>query len=181
MCPKEWKCSYRHDVGVVIEMKRLIVAFLLLSSVAWAGGPDVQAPSAEDLNASVSSITTTLAGKAPILSPVFSGNASFPGFVNIGAGSPKIKMKKITGNTPSSEDSDVNLAHGVSGSAKILMVDVKVTLPAAPQYMILSGSPISGRSFYYYLDDANVIVHLNAANSSQIVSASVTATIVYEE
>jgi len=51
-------------VVLVIDMKKmLIAAFLLLSSVAWAGGPDVGYPSAEDINTAVSSITTALAAK----------------------------------------------------------------------------------------------------------------------
>lgn len=154
-------------------MKRLLIAFLLLSSVAWAGGPDIGFPSAEDINTAISSLTSALSGK-----PSLSSNNSFSGFNKLGASALGLKNLVLTGTTGSSEGAQVNIAHGIIGS-KIVFCTLTVEYSAGAY--VNAACNVAGFNVNLLWNATNVTVSNHPTESENVLSKPVRITVWYEE
>ena len=111
----------------------------------------------------------------------FIGNMVSNSYTKLGSTAPAIKMKKLTGTTPSVEGNSVNIAHGLTGS-KILAVDVLVGYSSDAN----NGMPpgyirAAGYEYYSYHTSSGVVVFLSATNSERILSDTIRILITYEE
>jgi hypothetical protein len=105
------------------------------------------------------------------------------GFTELGgSGAPSIKMKKLTGSTSASAGGSVNIAHGISSSAKILAVDIHVNYSSSswvgPNYQ--NGS--SSIRFLYTYDNTNITVrNAPSPDSNALFSSPIAILLTYEE
>jgi hypothetical protein len=110
------------------------------------------------------------------------GNTDHNGFTRLGESSnaaPRIKMKKLTGISSNTQNTWVNIPHGLTRD-KILGVTIVMKLPAyvdlPPAYTYNAGYE------YHYQITNNDIVVINAnGNSGNILSKNFTIVITYEE
>jgi hypothetical protein len=100
-------------------------------------------------------------------------------FTSLGDGSPKIKMKKLTGTTASTQGGEVNITHGLTRT-KILSCIVLVQ--GASSVTVEANYTRSGTyQFGWYIDDTGINIGNITANSSSILSKPITVLITYEE
>lgn len=160
---------------LVTAMKRLIIALLLISSAALAKGPDVGYPSAEDINAQISSVTTSLAGKASITGENITATSTFANAI----GCPQIKVKILTGTTASTDGGYVDAAHGLTFSkirgATLLVQSAADTLVNC-NYTVPDQSNVQ-----FILYDVNYRIINKTGNSSEVTSKPYILTIFYVE
>lgn len=104
------------------------------------------------------------------------------GYTLLGASSPALQCKKLTGTTGAAQGNLVTVAHGLTG-AKILGLDVAVANSAnngiLPNIASLGGS--AGFEYSVWWDGTNVSLYNSAANSANILSKAFTVLITYEE
>lgn len=100
------------------------------------------------------------------------------GFSKLGSGAPSIKIKKLTGNTATTEGGAMPVAHGLTRS-KIISVTVLVdngTKSFPPSY-----TNTSGGQYDFDIDDTNINILNSASNSSGILNKPFTVVITYEQ
>jgi hypothetical protein len=107
------------------------------------------------------------------------GNKTLSGFTVLGAG-PAIKIKTLSGTTPSTQGASVTIAHGLTFN-KIISCTVLVIQGGGSLLVPHSYLNSAGNQFDYYIDTTNVQINTVASNSSNIVSRTITVTIIYEE
>ena len=108
------------------------------------------------------------------------GDGNFTGFTTLGDDSaPKIKMKKLTGTTGSTEDSSVLIAHGLNVSKIISWTAIVES--ATQFYPPGFTDPIEAGKEYYIFTGSNFRIDLHATNSEDILSAPITILVIYEE
>lgn len=101
------------------------------------------------------------------------------GFTKLGSDAPKIKMKKLTGTTSSSDGGSADIPHGLN-VAKILTVDVLVEY--MPDVVIHQGfTRIAGIEFNFLVFPSAFRIFNIAFNSANILSKPVRVLITYEE
>lgn len=109
----------------------------------------------------------------------FSGNTATTGFTQLGTDAPKIKVKKITGSTATTQGAYREIAHGLTLS-KILSVEVIVS-PTATTSHFKKWTAYNTYEFDYYIDDTKVQVLNINGNSGSILNKPLTIYITYEE
>lgn len=106
-------------------------------------------------------------------------NAFIGGFMELGSGSPKIKMKKLTGTTGATEGDVVDVVHGLTLS-KIIGLQALVT---ADNGNLIPPELSTVVEFQYsiFIDATNVRLDLSATNSANLLSNAFTVLLTYEE
>jgi hypothetical protein len=103
------------------------------------------------------------------------GNLISNNFTKLGSDAPKIKMKKVTGTTGSTDGATVNIAHGLTGS-KIISIAVLVTDASNNRY-----SPEcteANKNYRSWFDNTNVVVKVGGTD---IRGRPITVLLTYEE
>jgi hypothetical protein len=113
-----------------------------------------------------------------------SGNLSVAGFSKVGDAAPKIKCKKLTGTTSSTEGGASGVLHGLTQS-KIISFTVIIQFDSTT-IMPLNYNPGTGGNqgfeAHAYLSTGNTVTVVNhATNSENILSKPYIVTIWYEE
>lgn len=108
------------------------------------------------------------------------GNEYVQGYTQLGTNAPKIKMKKITGTTDSSQGGQTTIAHGLDAS-KIISVTSQVYYNSNTDFVLPSHTWSAGYEYNLSVDTTNIYVNNSGANSSNILSKPVTILITYEE
>ena len=107
------------------------------------------------------------------------GNTDIDGYTQLGSNSPSIKMKKLTGTSSATQNTWVNIAHGLTLS-KIISVNIIMNIPGfvniPPSYTFHTGY-----QYDYQISPTNIVVLNSPTNSSNILSKAFTVHIVYEE
>jgi hypothetical protein len=102
------------------------------------------------------------------------------GFTKLGDDAPKVKLKKLTGTTSSTEGGSVFINHGIGNGDKILQVSIEVERTNGAWYANgYTGE--SGYIFDYFYGDSFLYITNKVGNSSNILSRPLKALIVYEE
>ena len=109
----------------------------------------------------------------------FSGNTATTGFTQLGSDAPKIKTKKITGNTATTEGAYRDIAHGLSID-KILSIDV-IVAPVSTVRHQKNWTAYGGHQFDYYYDATHVWILNVTGKSNSILNKPLTIYITYEE
>lgn len=109
----------------------------------------------------------------------FSGNVATTGFTQLGSDAPKIKVKKITGFTQTTQDAYRAIPHGLALD-KILSVEVVVSVSSTVKHFKKWTSYIN-HEFDYYVDATNVQIFNIPGNSGSILNKPLTIYITYEE
>ncbi len=110
------------------------------------------------------------------------GNADIGGYTQLGKTSeaaPSIKMKKLTGVSSGSQNTWVNIPHGLTQS-KIIAVDIIMTVPGfvnVPPFYTYN----VGYEYQYQVAASNIVVINTNGNSANILSKNFTVLITYEE
>ncbi|WP_341224519.1 hypothetical protein [uncultured Arcticibacterium sp.] len=107
------------------------------------------------------------------------GNTKLHGYTQLGDSAPKIKMKRLTGTTASTEGTTSYIAHGL-GANRILAVDVHVNY-ATNTYVPENHLEHSNYQFSYIHDNVNIRIYTKAGNSANILSKPVVVLVTYEE
>lgn len=109
-------------------------------------------------------------------------NSDIKGFTRLGdsaQGTPRIKMKKLTGTSAPTQNTWVNIPHGLIQS-KIIGVDIIMNVPGfvnlPPAYTFQANY-----EYQYQVSTANIVVLNMGANSANILSKNFTVLITYEE
>ena len=102
------------------------------------------------------------------------------GFTMLGSDAPKIKTKKLTGTTGSTEGSIKNITHGIADPSKIIGMQVLI---AGDSSLIVPTGFIVGDEYEYnyYIQAGNVRIFLSSTNSGSILNAPITVLLTYEE
>jgi len=103
-------------------------------------------------------VANSLAMKAPIANPVFTGFSTLGD--NIG-----IKTKLINTTTPSTESGFVNILHGIDSTAKIISVNIIVNWSGAG-WVPTNYTYNAGRQFNWDIPNNNSISIVNTPNNS---------------
>lgn len=109
------------------------------------------------------------------------GNADISGYTQLGKpteGSPAIKIKKLTVNTPNLQGACAFVAHGITQS-KILSISALVTIPGG--FQILPNHVQTGLLYTLNVDNGNIAVCTASGNSGSILNMPVKILVVYEE
>jgi hypothetical protein len=109
------------------------------------------------------------------------GDADLNGYVRLGEitdGSPRIKVKKITGTTPAAQGGFNFYVHGLIQS-KILSITGLATIPGG--FQIIPNQAQAGYQYTINVDNGNIAVGTVAGNSSGILNAPIVILITYEE
>jgi hypothetical protein len=118
-------------------------------------------------------------GKIGIGTPSPTAELEVDGFTKLGSSAPKIKMKKLTGTTSSSQGAGVNVPHGLDVS-KILAVNVLVAYSGSncvpPGYTFNAGV-----EYHFTVTDSYIQVFSVSGNSYSILSKPIKIMITYEE
>lgn len=101
------------------------------------------------------------------------------GYTNLGDDAPKIKMKKLTGTTASSQGGIANIAHGLT-SSKILSVDVTIEY-GTDLYIPTGYKRIAGYWACKQWGSTNISIYNHATESENILSKPFKLLVTYEE
>ena len=148
-------------------------AALVIASLSGGRIDPANASITTKLEAATASITGNLSG---------TGNASFSGFLNIGANSPTIKMKKLTGSIAAGAGAK-SIAHGLTYT-KIISVYAQLAddVGAARFLPAYTAAVQAGYEYAVYFDATNIVLELSVANSANIDAGNpYRILIVYEE
>ena len=103
------------------------------------------------------------------------------GFTKLGDDAPKIKIKKITGQTANSQNGMVGLSH-LLNSEKIISVNVMVEYNTIDHlYVPHAYTTESSYEFSYQVTNNEIVVKNKDGNSSQILNKPIKILITYEE
>ncbi len=108
------------------------------------------------------------------------GNADLNGYTRLGDiadGAPRIKVKKITGSTPTAQGNFNFYPHGIAQS-KILSISGLATVG---QFKIIPNHTQAGFQYTLNVDSGNIAVGSVAGNSGSILNAPIIILITYEE
>jgi len=150
--------------------------FTYLASITLTGtdGKIITCTQNTDLDEAV-----PMSSKAPKASPTFTGTVTNP-YTVLGAGSPVMKLKKLTGTTNGSEGGLVSIAHGLTLS-KILSFSVIIQVSASRTIAFTNYIAEAGYQFDSLVDDANIHVVNHATNSENILTKPTVIIVMYEE
>ena len=108
------------------------------------------------------------------------GDADLNGYVRLGEstdGSPRIKVKKLTINTPGTQGSFNFIAHGLTQS-KILSITGLATVGI---YQIVPNHEQAGFKYTINVESSNIAVGTVAGNSGSVLNVPVVILVTYEE
>lgn len=100
------------------------------------------------------------------------------GFTKLGSDAPKIKVKKITGITPSTQGGRSTYLYGLL-MEKVIAIYAKVSIP--PYSMFPGYKFFPNNEFYTYIDNNQLWIETMPGNSADILNKTVTFFIIYEE
>jgi hypothetical protein len=125
------------------------------------------------VNGATSSVKVGIGVQAP------AAELEVNGYTKLGTDAPKIRMKKLTGTTASSEGAQVGVAHGLT-STKILSCVVMVEYTSG--YFIHQGYTNSTEyQFNWVVTPTDVLVWNTSGNSGSILSDPFVVLLTYEE
>jgi len=134
----------------------------------------------DDINSSIELLTDETKANQDEIVNVGSGNVTHNHFTKLGSDAPAIKMKKLTGTTPSSTGLQTLLTSAQIGIdlQKILSYEVLIEPTPYTNHWFKEGSTSATELFTTYVDPNRIAINISGSNMT---SANYKLFVTYEE